>query len=131
MFNPGVEKIARTSNSFFKFLFPLTTDHGIRIFAGWHFGDTNDTVILQKSIERALGRLLASGIGVKTENNFVYESFQNPSLILGKSRSLRRNNVCNPCFEDGNQIELPFTNNCAIGFNQPALGFVKAKEDAS
>lgn len=75
MLNPVIEEIAGAAHSFLEFLFTFVPDHRIGIFARRHFGDTHDQIVLQKCVERTLGRFLPRYIGIKAEHDFTDETF--------------------------------------------------------
>src|SRR5436305_11984677 len=52
-------------------------------------------------------------------------------LLFGESCSLRCDHILNSRFKEGNQIELPFADDRAVGINQRALGFVQSEKDAA
>ena len=130
MFNPGIKKIARRCDALFEFVFAPVANHRIGIFAGGHFRDPNDEIVLQERIERTFRRLLARGVGVETENHCAHEPFQNPRLILGEGRSLRRDNIGDASFENRDEIELSFANDRTVRFDQAAFCYVLTEQDA-
>src|SRR5204862_346064 len=68
-------------------------------------------------------------IGVETKDHFIDEPFQNPRLRFGESGALWGDHILDPSFEQRNQIELPFTHDRAICFDQRSFTFVEAEKD--
>ena len=130
-FDPPIEKIAGAGHQLFKFFPAAFPHHRIGIFACRHFGDANDEIVLEKRVERTLGCFLPGRIGVEAENDFADEPLQDPRLLFGEGRPLRRDDIRDPRFEQRDEVELSFANDRTVRFDQSPLGFVQTKQDAA
>ena len=75
-FYPVIKEIARRGDTGSrKSFFPFFPDERIGIFARRHFGDTHDQIVLQKCVERSLGRFLSGRVGVEAKHDFTDETF--------------------------------------------------------
>ena len=87
--------------------------------------------MLNECGQRTVARLASGTIGIEAEYHFVDESFQRSGLSLCERRPLRRDDVCDTCFEQADQIELTLADDRTVRLNQCALGFVQSKEDVA
>ena len=117
LLNPIIEKFRGRSDQFLEFLPTRFSHQRIRILTCGHCCYPNNQVILQQRVKRVFGCILSGGIGIKTEHYFANESLQDMRLLFGESCSLRCDHILNFRFKQGDQIELPFTDDRALGFD--------------
>src|SRR5262249_18016986 len=126
-----IKKIFRLIHEFLKSARAGSPNQGVGVLAFRKLPHPDKESGREQNLEGTLRSFFSGCIGVKKKNHSLGKTPEQRSLTLGESSSLGRDYILKSSLKGGNQVQLPFQDDCASSASDRALRLVHSEKNVS